>query len=184
MKKLLLTALLAVSATAFGAITTTVVTGTETGALPVVVKGNVIEATKLTMELTALDNAGVDGRSMTFNFGDLVKGISDDTLVGTFQVRLLKVKNGKTEEVAFAGAPQYTLLKGTESPNSTFTVNTTNNVKLDYVLQGTQGTAGITKNTERLAVTASAKSAEVGQFTDSSIKIQVTLQESGNTDKN
>lgn len=189
MKKLLLTALLAVSATAFAGLTTTVTSGTESLALPVTVKGNVVEATKLTMELTALDNAGPDGRTMTFNFGDLVKGISKEDLVGTFQVRLLKnndASNG-VDEIPFSGTPIYELVGGNlENSNQTSKTTTPNKVKLTYQLGSLQGLAGVTKNTEKLTVTADSSdynTVQVGQFTDAAVKIKVTLSETNNPKK-
>lgn len=192
MKKLLLTALLAVSATAFAGLTTTVTSGTETLALPVTVKGNVVDATKLTMELTALDNAGADGRTMTFNFGNLVKGISVDELVGTFRVRLLKEEGSTVNEIPFDKEPKYTLVGGTVANDIDLTTSTgeaessvtaSNNVTLKYHLGSVKGLAKVTSNTEKLTVTADAKNATVGQFTDNSIKIKVTLDEANNSKK-
>lgn len=179
MKKLLVAALLAVGATSFAAVTVPVTTGNESGVLPVVVKGNVVDATKLTMEITALDNAGPDGRSLTFNFGDLVKGAGKEDLVGTFRVRLLKNGASGIDEFAFDKAPKYTLLGGTNGDgrenNAEEDITTTNLVGLKYHLGSTKGTAGVTRNEEKLTVSADATSANVGAFTDSSIKIKVTL---------
>lgn len=184
MKKLLLSALLAASATSFAGITVPVVTGNESALLPIVVKGNVIEATKLTMEVTALDNAGPDGRSMTFNFGDLVKGISKEDLVGTFRVRLLKkaTSSNDIEEHKFDKEPKYTLIGGAEGTGADSigetNTTTTNGVKLKYVLGAVKGVKDVTRNEEKLTVSADASnysSVSVGQFTDSSVKVKITL---------
>lgn len=162
--------------------TTTVTSGNETLVLPVTVKGNVVEATKLTMEVTALDNAGADGRTMTFNFGDLIKGISTEELVGTFRVRLVKNDSG-LKEIEFDNAPKYSLVGGTAEDKdltsdtgiAESSVTTTNHVSLKFKLGSVKGTKKVLQNTEKLTVTADAVSANVGLFTDSSVKIKVTL---------
>lgn len=189
MKKLLVAALLAVGATSFAAVTVPVTTGNESGVLPIVVKGNVIDATNLTMEITALDNAGPDGRSMTFNFGDLVKGYGKEDLVGTFRVRLLRTKTkdqpststNPVQEFAFDKEPKYTLIGGTEGTGvdgiAEVNTTTTNHVPLHYHLGSVKGVKGVTRNEEKLTVSADATgdAVTVGQFTDSSVKVKITL---------
>lgn len=148
------------------------------GTVKVGLRAQVLDPTKLLMEITALENAGKDHKSLTFDFGNLVKGISQDTLQGTFQVRLLK----SSTEIAFDNTPRYTLVKysnpADQSPEKAknFTTNV-NGVSLNYSLRETEGVAGIKRNKGTLLVSADARGSNVklGEFTDNSIKIKITL---------
>ena len=91
MKKLFLAAMLVVGATSFGAVVKPVnqAKGTTDALLPLVVTGNVVEPTDLMLEVTPVLNAGPDGKSLAYDFGDMIQGITKQTLNGTFTVRLL-----------------------------------------------------------------------------------------------
>lgn len=198
MKKLLLSALLAASATSLAAIVTPINgpagSNTTIGYLPITVKGNVIDATNLVMELVAEDNAGPDGRTMTFNFGDLVRGSDAESLIGTFRVRLLRTKTKDTpssssnpiQEWKFDNAPQYELEGGNGvSGKETLSRDTTTptNVKLNYTLNSLTGAAGVTVNRGKITVTPDVKhdlsdgatGVKTGNFTDNAVRLKVTV---------
>lgn len=146
----------------------------------VTLKAEVLDNTNLLMEITALDNAGKDNKSLEFDFGDLVKG-TQDTLQGTFQVRLLNSGG----EVKFDNAPEYILIKkGTGDSvisNKTFD-NMVRDVSLHYNLRDTRGVAGITRNQGTLMVSATTTvNSLAGAFYDGSVSIKITLanQQSG-----
>ena len=183
MKKLFLTAMLVVGATSFGAVVKPVnqASGTTEALLPLVVTGNVIEPTDLMLEVTPVLNAGPDGKSLAYDFGDLIKGMSKQTLNGTFNVRLL-TKEGK--ESFFVNAPTYSIVKaanGSEATTETTDGKTlTNNVKLLYGLAQPKGEAGVKMNRGTVVVSADATAENVttGLFTDTglSVKVSVTNQ--------
>lgn len=188
MKKLFLTAMLVVGATSFGAVVKPVnqAQGTTEALLPLVVTGNVIEPTDLMLEVTPVLNAGPDGKSLAYDFGDLIKGMSKQTLNGTFTARLLTQDK---KESYFAAAPQYSIVKAEDgnladgqSTNGGKTARILDNaVNLDYSLVQPKGEAGVRVNRGTVVVSADATNAtSTGLFTDTglSVKISVTNQKS------
>lgn len=186
MKKLFLVAMLVVGATSFGAVVKPVnqAKGTTDALLPLVVTGNVVEPTDLMLEVTPVLNAGPDGKSLAYDFGDLIKGTSKQTLNGTFTARLLTKNN---EESFFAAAPQYSIVKaedgnladGQGANGGKTTKTLTNNVNLEYSLVQPKGEAGVKTNRGTVVVSADATTATTtGLFTDTglSVKISVTNQ--------
>ena len=157
MKKLFLTAMLVVGATSFGAVVKSVnqAQGTTEALLPLVVTGNVIEPTDLMLEVTPVLNAGPDGKSLAYDFGDLIKGMSKQTLNGTFNVRLL-TKN--QEESYFATAPEYKIVQadGVDVLDSKKTNTLNNGVKIDYSLAKPNGESGVKINRGTVVVSADA----------------------------
>lgn len=187
MKKLFLTAMLVVGATSFGAVVKPVnqASGTTEALLPLVVTGNVIEPTDLMLEVTPVLNAGPDGKSLAYDFGDMIQGISKQTLNGTFNVRLLT--KTKTESY-FATAPQYSIVKADGNvANEEETKRTLNNkVVLGYSLAKPSGETGVKLNRGTVVVSADATAQDTttGLFTDTglSVKVSITNQKSVNED--
>lgn len=179
MKKLFLTAMLVVGATSFGAVVKPVnqAQGTTEALLPLVVTGNVVEPTDLMLEVTPVLNAGPDGKSLAYDFGDMIQGISKQTLNGTFTVRLLTKDK---EESFFATAPKYTLVKA-DGTNATDTdlkdKELTNKVKLSYSLAQPVGEAGVKTNRGTVVVSADATPAGVttGLFTDTGLSVKISI---------
>ncbi len=177
MKKLFLTAMLVVGATSFGAVVKSVnqAQGTTEALLPLVVTGNVIEPTDLMLEVTPVLNAGPDGKSLAYDFGDLIKGMSKQTLNGTFNVRLL-TKN--QEESYFATAPEYKIVQadGVDVLDSKKTNTLNNGVKIDYSLAKPNGESGVKINRGTVVVSADATSASTaGLFTDTGLSVKVSI---------
>ena len=179
MKKLFLTAMLVVGATSFGAVVKPVnqASGTTEALLPLVVTGNVIEPTDLMLEVTPVLNAGPDGKSLAYDFGDLIKGMSKQTLNGTFNVRLLTVDKS---ESYFATAPTYTIVKadGQEAQPADLTEKElSNKVKLNYSLAKPSGEAGVKLNRGTVVVSADATNGEAvtGLFTDTGLSVKVSI---------
>lgn len=185
MKKLFLAAMLVVGATSFGAVVKPVnqVAGNTEALLPLVVTGNVVEPTDLMLEVTPVLNAGPDGKSLAYDFGDMIQGISKQTLNGTFTARLL-TKN--KEESYFASAPTYEIVKADGSATDDLSNGRTlaNKVKLFYSLAQPKGEAGVKTNRGTVVVSADATDSGVttGLFTDTglSVKISVTNQKAVN----
>lgn len=186
MKKLFLTAMLVVGATSFGAVVKPVnqAQGTTEALLPLVVTGNVIEPTDLMLEVTPVLNAGPDGKSLAFDFGDMIQGITKQTLNGTFNVRLL---TSDKKESYFKEAPTYKIVQanGDEVAESKKTNKLTNGVNLDYSLAQPKGEAGVKGNRGTVVVSADATAENVttGLFTDTglSVKVSVTNQKPAKT---
>ncbi len=179
MKKLFLTAMLVVGATSFGAVVKPVnqAQGTTEALLPLVVTGNVIEPTDLMLEVTPVLNAGPDGKSLAYDFGDMIQGVTKQTLNGTFTARLM-TKDKK--ESYFAAAPTYSIVQA-DGTSATGQTNKTlgNNVVLDYSLAQPKGEAGVKMNRGTVVVSADATNASTtGLFTDTglSVKVSVTNQ--------
>lgn len=188
MKKLFLTAMLVVGATSFGAVVKPVnqATGNTEALLPLVVTGNVIEPTDLMLEVTPVLNAGPDGKSLAYDFGDLIKGMSKQTLNGTFNVRLLA--KDKSESY-FATAPQYSIVKadGTDANDDLTNGRTlSNKVKLLYGLAQPKGEAGVKMNRGTVVVSADATASDVttGLFTDTGLSVKVTVTNQKSVDEN
>jgi hypothetical protein len=184
MKKLFLAAMLVVGATSFGAVVKPVnqAAGNTDALLPLVVTGNVVEPTDLMLEVTPVLNAGPDGKSLAYDFGDMIQGITKQTLNGTFTARLLtKTKS----ESYFIKEPTYSLVKsdGTDATGQT-NKSLTNGVGLDYSLAQPKGEAGVKVNRGTVVVSADATNATTtGLFTDTglSVKISVTNQKPAST---
>lgn len=180
MKKLFLTAMLVVGATSFGAVVKPVnqASGTTEALLPLVVTGNVIEPTDLMLEVTPVLNAGPDGKSLAYDFGDMIKGVTKQTLNGTFNVRLL-TKEGK--ESFFVNAPTYSIVKATDGLEATTETTDgktlTNNVKLLYGLAQPKGEAGVKMNRGTVVVSADATAGNVttGLFTDTGLSVKISV---------
>lgn len=178
MKKLFLTAMLVVGATSFGAVVKPVnqAQGTTEALLPLVVTGNVIEPTDLMLEVTPVLNAGPDGKSLAYDFGDMIKGVTKQTLNGTFNVRLL-TKSG--EESYFASAPEYKIVKvsdGLVAGSSETQKTLDNKVSLSYNLAQPKGEAGVKLNRGTVVVSADATSASTaGLFTDTGLSVKVSI---------
>lgn len=182
MKKLFLTTMLIVGATSFGAVVKPVnqSVGTTDALLPLIVTGNIIEPTDLMLEVTPALNAGADGKSLSYDFGDLIKGTSKQTLRGTFIARLLTQTN---KESYFIEKPKYSIVKavdGTSADEGVGTPKTLDNgVTLTYGLAQPDGEAGVKVNRGTVVVSADASGATTsGLFTDTglSVKISVTNQ--------
>ncbi len=180
MKKLFLTAMLVVGATSFGAVVKPVnqAQGTTEALLPLVVTGNVIEPTDLMLEVTPVLNAGPDGKSLAYDFGDMIQGVTKQTLNGTFNVRLLA--KDKSESY-FATAPQYSIVKATDGSLATEETTTGktlgNNVKLLYGLAQPKGEAGVKVNRGTVVVSADATANGVttGLFTDTGLSVKISV---------
>lgn len=177
MKKLFLAAMLVVGATSFGAVVKPVnqAAGNTEALLPLVVTGNVIEPTDLMLEVTPVLNAGPDGKSLAYDFGDLIKGMSKQTLNGTFIAKLL-TSSGK--ESYFANEPIYKIVKsdGTEVQDNKQS-NTLNGIKLDYSLAKPKGEAGVKVNRGTVVVSADATAPEAttGLFTDTGLSVKISV---------
>ena len=185
MKNFLLGALLIVGSSAFGAVAMPVTgsgsSGTGTAKLPVKVVGTVIDtATTTTMVITPLKNAGVNGNTMEFEFGDLVEDQTQQ-LEGTYKIELRK--NGTP--ATFTAIPISTLEGGTAvgSGNKKATSiigigGGTDDVALTYTL-GELSVQGDKTYVGSLTVDAKVKdNANAGVFIDRSvgIKVEVTGQ--------
>lgn len=195
MRKLLaVAALLAVGATSFSAVVKEVTQspGHTSVALPIGVRGNIVAPTKLMLEVHAVKSAGVNGDRLEFDFSDMVKGATVQTLEGTFEARLLDA-NGA--EVKFATAPVYSLdnreiafvdgtvfgkpIKTVTNAKTTGTggIDTVKGVALDYTLNTTKGLAGETVNKGTLVVTADARNAnDTGVFTTAELDLRVIVK--------
>lgn len=187
MKKLFLAAMLVVGATSFGAVVKPVnqAAGNTEALLPLVVTGNVVEPTDLMLEVTPVLNAGPDGKSLAYDFGDMIQGISKQTLNGTFTARLLTQAK---KESFFIAEPVYSIVKasdGTEASGRDINDKALGNgVKLTYGLAQPKGEAGVKTNRGTVVVSADATDASAtGLFTDTglSVKISVTNQKSALT---
>lgn len=187
MKKLFLAAMLVVGATSFGAVVKPVnqAAGNTEALLPLVVTGNVVEPTDLMLEVTPVLNAGPDGKSLAYDFGDMIQGISKQTLNGTFTARLLTQAK---KESFFIAEPVYSIVKasdGTEASGGDINDKALGNgVKLTYGLAQLKGEAGVKTNRGTVVVSADATDASAtGLFTDTglSVKISVTNQKSALT---
>ena len=180
MKKLFLAAMLVVGATSFGAVVKPVnqAQGTTDALLPLVVTGNVIEPTDLMLEVTPVLNAGPDGKSLAYDFGDMIQGITKQTLNGTFTVRLL---TSDKKESYFATAPEYSIVKATDGSVATDETTTgktlANNVKLLYGLAQPKGEAGVKTNRGTVVVSADATDVGVttGLFTDTGLSVKISV---------
>lgn len=180
MKKLFLAAMLVVGATSFGAVVKPVnqVKGTTEALLPLVVTGNVVEPTDLMLEVTPVLNAGPDGKSLAYDFGDMIQGITKQTLNGTFTVRLL---TSDKKESYFATAPEYSIVKATDGSVATDETTTgktlANNVKLLYGLAQPKGEAGVKTNRGTVVVSADATAQNVttGLFTDTGLSVKISI---------
>jgi hypothetical protein len=179
MKKLFLAAMLVVGATSFGAVVKPVnqAKGTTDALLPLVVTGNVVEPTDLMLEVTPVLNAGPDGKSLAYDFGDMIQGITKQTLNGTFTARLL-TKDKK--ESYFATAPKYKLVKadGTDAGDVDLKdKELTNKVKLSYSLAQPEGEAGVKTNRGTVVVSADATGDLVttGLFTDTGLSVKISI---------
>ncbi len=184
MKNFLLGALLIVGSSAFGAVAMPVTgsgsSGTGTAKLPVKVVGTVIDtATTTTMVITPLKNAGVNGNTMEFEFGDLVEDQTQQ-LEGTYKIELRK--NGTI--TAFTQPPTVTLEGGTSVGSGNKATSTigigsgTDDVALAYTL-GALSIQGDKTYIGNLTVDAKVKDgANTGTFIDRSvgIKVEVTGQ--------
>lgn len=199
MKKLLaVAALLAVGATSFSAVTKEVTqsTGHTSVALPIGVRGNIVAPTNLMLEVHAVKSAGVNGDRLEFDFTDLVKGSTVQTLEGTFEARLLDADGA---EIKFAEAPVYSLddrkvafvdatvfgkpVKTVTNATGTGTggIDTVKGVALDYTLNTTKGLAGETVNKGTLVVTADARKATAtGVFTTAELDLRVIVKNQNN----
>lgn len=178
MKKLFLAAMLVVGATSFGAVVKPInqAAGNTDALLPLIVTGNVIDPTDLMLEVTPVLNAGPDGKSLAYDFGDLIKGLSKQTLNGTFNVRLL-AKDGS--ESYFANEPTYKIVNadGSEVPNSKATNTLNNGVKVDYSLAQPKGEAGVKLNRGTVVVSADATAATTtGLFTDTGLSVKISVK--------
>lgn len=187
MKKLFLAAMLVVGATSFGAVVKPVnqAAGNTEALLPLVVTGNVVEPTDLMLEVTPVLNAGPDGKSLTFDFGDMIKGFSKQTLNGTFNVRLI-TKDKK--ESFFAEAPQYSIVKadGSDASNDLTNGRTlSNNVKLLYGLAQPTGETGVKLNRGTVVVSADATADNIttGLFTDTGLSVKISVTNQKNVDE-
>lgn len=187
MKKLFLAAMLVVGATSFGAVVKPVnqAAGNTEALLPLVVTGNVVEPTDLMLEVTPVLNAGPDGKSLAYDFWDMIQGISKQTLNGTFTARLLTQAK---KESFFIAEPVYSIVKasdGTEASGGDINDKALGNgVKLTYGLAQPKGEAGVKTNRGTVVVSADATDASAtGLFTDTglSVKISVTNQKSALT---
>ena len=180
MKKLFLAAMLVVGATSFGAVVKPVnqAKGTTDALLPLVVTGNVVEPTDLMLEVTPVLNAGPDGKSLAYDFGDMIQGITKQTLNGTFTVRLL---TSDKKESYFATAPEYSIVKATDGSVATDETTTgktlANNVKLLYGLAQPKGEAGVKTNRGTVVVSADATAQNVttGLFTDTGLSVKISI---------
>lgn len=181
MKKLLLTlgALSILSTTAFSAVPTKL-TGVGTAAdkaagtavLPIVVQGEVIATTDLTLVVTPLRNAGVDGASMAFDFGQLYIGQSQK-LEGTYKAEIVQNDTVLTPK---SGTLKSELLKAGAASGVTVTSTTATNVNIAYALNAADTTFNgvVGAHTGTLAVVANTTGATAGVFTDNAIGIRVT----------
>lgn len=144
------------------------------GKVTIGLKAQVLDNTNLLLEISAIDNAGADNKSLTFDFGNLIKGVSEEELKGTFQVRLLKNSN----EILFDNAPSYKLIENSNDLGvQTITKTTNNNVILTYTLQEILGQKNTTKNFGTLIINANAKgnNVNVGTFLENNVYIKITL---------
>lgn len=178
MKKLFLVAMLVVGATSFGAVVKPVnqAQGTTDALLPLVVTGNVIEPTDLMLEVTPVLNAGPDGKSLAFDFGDMIKGLSKQTLNGTFNVRLL---NSSKKESYFASAPTYEIVMadGSQAQANNTKKTLGNQVALEYSLSQPKGEAGVKTNRGTVVVSADATNAtDTGLFTDTGLSVKISIK--------
>lgn len=187
MKKLFLAAMLVVGATSFGAVVKPVnqASGRTEVLLPLVVTGNVIEPTDLMLEVTPVLNAGPDGKSLAYDFGDMIQGVTKQTLNGTFTARLLTQTK---KESFFIAEPEYSIVKASDGTvASGGDINDKalgNGVKLTYGLAQPKGEAGVKINRGTVVVSADATNASAtGLFTDTglSVKISVTNQKPAET---
>ena len=180
MNKLFFAAMLVVGATSFGAVVKPVsqAKGTTDALLPLVVTGNVVEPTDLMLEVTPVLNAGPDGKSLAYDFGDMIQGITKQTLNGTFTVRLL---TSDKKESYFATAPEYSIVKATDGSVATDETTTgktlANNVKLLYGLAQPKGEAGVKTNRGTVVVSADATAQNVttGLFTDTGLSVKISI---------
>lgn len=167
MKKLLLASLLVVGATSFGAVSTELSQqGAGEAKLPIKVVGNVISTTNTTLVVTPLNNAGVNGASMEFAFGDLVTG-RDQTLSGNFEVALYK----EDAKVAFTNAPTVTLEGGTPGSGENIKTTTLDQAKLTYTL-GALTKKGIAYEN---SIDISVKPTAAGNFVDNAVSVKVAV---------
>lgn len=183
MKKLFLAAMLVVGATSFGAVVKPVnqAAGNTEALLPLVVTGNVVEPTDLMLEVTPVLNAGPDGKSLAFDFGDLIKGTSKQTLNGTFTTRLL---TSDKKESYFASAPTYEIVMadGSQASNTKKTLG--NDVALEYSLSQPKGEAGVKTNRGTVVVSADATNATTaGLFTDTGLSVKISVKNQKSVDE-
>lgn len=147
------------------------------GKVTVGLKAQVLENTNLLLEVTALDNAGSDNKSFTFDFGNLIKGVSEEELKGTFQVRLLK----NSKEINFDFEPEYLLIDNSENNflgKQVINKQTKNNVILTYLLEKITGEKNVSKNFGNLLIKANSKGSNVlpGVFLENNISIKITIK--------
>lgn len=180
MKKHLLGALLVLGSTSFGAVTVPVESTTASATLPIKVVGKVLDScTKKVLVVTPLKNAGVNGGSLEFDFGDLVASQTQQ-LEGTYKVEVLQ--NGA--QVALTTPPTSSLVGSTAvgSDNKKAVVNlaTGNQTEADDVSL-TYTLSSLAKQSDKsyagtLTVDAEVKSnADAGTFTDRTIGIKVDV---------
>ncbi|MGL4861583.1 MAG: hypothetical protein ACRC3I_03280 [Cetobacterium sp.] len=183
MKKLFLLGALAVlSTTAFSAVGTEVSPGPgNRGAiatLPITVQGNVLDTSVATLVVTPLKNAGVDGSSMAFDFGDLHKG-STQTLSGTYKAEI--IKDGLIAGTTGGTIKSELVNNGVVEANNQF-VSTigTDHVSLEYTLTaGEKDLADADKtHTGGLSVTVNVdqNTTTTGIFHDPRAAIRVTAE--------
>lgn len=166
MKKLLLASLLLVGATSFGAAAGEITQeGTGMANLPVVVKGNVLEDTKLVLVVTPEKNAGVNGDTMEFDFGNIGLGSkAKHEMTNGFKVELLK----KEKQIAFNQAPTAKLTGvGVDSKNETVAADVI--YTLSSALNKTEGEA------YRGTLTVKVEPKKAGSFIDTACNIQVSV---------
>ncbi|MGL6063479.1 MAG: hypothetical protein ACRC0S_00070 [Fusobacteriaceae bacterium] len=166
MKKLLVLSLLAVSATSFSA-----VVGTATNVeMPVKVRGEVVvQSTQLV--ITPIKNAGVDGASMEFDFGQMAQD-SFQNLEGTFKVERADgtAIASTTIEIGMLNAATLAIEPTAQSTTPT---GPGGGVIIDYSVTSNQATDDLSY-TGTLAVKATVPLlAEVGNFLDTTKKVAV-----------
>lgn len=201
MKKLLLGALLVVTAgMAYGKVMVEVegtTTGTATGSLIVESRGEVIDPTgKVFLEIVPIMSAGGDGKSLVFNHGAVAMGTKGNDLVGGFEARVIKydVGEGGTLNGIEELPGQYSVVLKTEDSEAVTSTDNTyiskdiknylgNNTdllgKLSYELQvntPSDESVEVCKGSVIAAVDATSAVA-TGSFIDRTVEVEVTVTE-------
>lgn len=182
MKKYLLGALLVIGARSFSAVAVPITSSSGTAAadLPVKVVGTVLDSkTSKVLVVTAMKNAGVNGGSLEFDFGNLIEG-QDQQLDGTFKVEVMQ----SGAAVALSIPPTATLeggtAVGTDKKKATVDVSTANPDNKDDVTL-TYGLSTLGKQSDNsylgtLTVGAKVKAgADAGTFVDRTVGIKVEV---------
>lgn len=168
MKKLLLLSLLVLGAKSFAAVNV-VGTAADGVKMPVVVRGEVVEATDTQLVIES-DTVGMNGNKMLFEFDQVAKN-GKAGVNGTFKVR--KGANGALSEELGTGSGKLAIGLGDDFASTKQSKNVSaKGVTIDYTVKGSKD-ANVYNGIIEVAVTAGATT---GMFEDSTQFIHAKIE--------